>query len=256
MRRIRVIPVLLLDGHGLVKTTRFRDAVYVGDPINAVKIFNEKEVDELALLDIRASRAGRAPDFDYIAGIASEAFMPASYGGGVSNLDHVERLLRGGIEKVVINSAAADRPELVTEVARRFGSQSVVVSVDVRKTFLRGYRVFIGGATRRTGRDPVTYSKEMEDRGAGEIVLTSIDREGTGRGYDLELVGRVSQAVGIPVVANGGAGSIVHFVDAVRVGGASAVVAGSMFVFHGRARGVLINYPEQAVLCEGLFAHL
>jgi cyclase len=256
MRRIRVIPVLLLDGHGLVKTRRFRDSVYVGDPINAVKIFNEKEVDELALLDIRASRVGRQPDFDYIAEIASEAFMPASYGGGISNLDHVERLLRGGVEKVVINSAAADRPELITEAAQRFGSQSVVVSVDVRKTFLRGYRVFTVGATHRTGRDPVTFCREMEDRGAGEILLTSVDHEGTGSGYDLPLSTGVTQAVGIPVVVNGGAASVRDLVDAVRVGGASAVAAGSMFVFHGRNRAVLINYPEPNVLREELFQEL
>ena len=256
MRRIRVIPALLLDGAGLVKTLRFRNPVYVGDPINAMKIFNEKEVDELMLLDITATRASRTPDLDHIAEIASEAFMPVSYGGGISTLQQVERLLRGGIEKVVINTAAAVHPELVTEAARQFGSQSVAVSVDVRKSFLGNYRVFTAGAARRTGRKPVDYCREMEDRGAGEILLTAVDREGTRSGYDIDLARQVTSALGVPVVLNGGAGKIEHFVDAIRAGGASAVAAGSMFVFQGSARGILISYPDQDALRDQLFQYL
>jgi cyclase len=255
MRRIRVIPALLLDSAGLVKTLRFRNPVYVGDPINAMKIFNEKEVDELMLLDVTASRASRAPDLDHIADIASEAFMPVSYGGGISTLQQVERLLRGGIEKVVINTAAAVHPELVTEAARQFGNQSVVVSADVRKSLLGSYRVFTAGGSRRTGRSPVDYCREMEDRGAGEILLTAVEREGTRSGYDLDLARQVTSALGVPVVLNGGAGKIEHFVDAVRIGGASAVAAGSKFVFQGSARGILISYPDQDVLRDQLFQH-
>lgn len=254
MRRVRVIPVLLLDNGGLVKTVRFRRPAYVGDPINAVKILNEKEVDELVLLDVSATRNGRPPEFDRIAEIGGEAFMPLAYGGGVRTVGDVARILGSGVEKVVLNTAAAADPGLVTGAARRFGSQAVMASVDVKRNLFGRYRVFTHGGRRNTGVEPVEYCRRMEELGAGEILLTSMDRDGTFAGYDLELLRRVSVAVEVPVVACGGARRVEDFVQAVNEGGASAVAAGSMFVFHGPHRAVLISYPEPQVLKQQLFS--
>lgn len=245
MLATRVIPCLLLLDKGLVKTRRFKDPVYVGDPINAVKIFNEKEVDELVFLDIGASVAGTKPPFDVIAGIASECFMPFSYGGGITDIDDVKRLFGLGVEKVIVNSRAAQDPGLIEQAAAIFGSQSVIVSIDVRKTMLGNYEVYTRSGRTGTGRDPVSYAKAAEAAGAGEVLLTSIDRDGTMGGYDLKLTKNVSSALSVPVIACGGAGTLAHFAEAVRDGGASAVAAGSMFVFHGRHRAVLINYPRR-----------
>jgi cyclase len=244
MLKTRVIPCLLLKNLGLVKTIKFKDPTYVGDPINAVRIFNEKEVDELVFLDISATPQSRSPNFKLLADIASEAFMPFGYGGGVKDLGMIGALFNTGIEKVIINSHAAENPSLIREAARIYGSQSIVVSVDVKKSFLGGYSAFIHGGTRNTKRDPARYAKEMENLGAGEIFLNSIDRDGTMQGYDLELIKMVSRAVSIPVIACGGAGSVEDFASAVRKGEASAVSAGSMFVFQGKHRAVLITYPD------------
>jgi len=233
---------------GLVKGERFRNHRYVGDPINAVKVFNDKEVDEIAVLDIEATRARRAPDFDAVQEICGEAFMPLGYGGGISRIEHVKELLQRGAEKVILNAAALASPRLVEQAAKLAGSSSVVVSIDVKRTLFSGYRVYGDGASRDTGLDPVDFAKRMERAGAGELVVTSIDREGKGTGYDTELLRLVSGAVRIPVVANGGAANIDHFVAAVRDGGASAVAAGSMFVFVGKHRAVLIQYPSQQEL--------
>lgn len=243
MLKTRVIPSLLLRNGGLVKTRRFTDAVYVGDPINAVKIFNDKEVDELAFLDIGATPAGRGPDFELLEAIAAEAFMPFGYGGGIRTVDEVHRLLTLGIEKVILNTAAFDDPGLVGACAEVAGSSSVVVSIDVRTDLFRRRRVMVAGGTRAAGRDPVEMALEMQRRGAGEILLNSIDRDGMGSGYDLRLVSEVSSAVSIPVVALGGAGSLEDMRKAVEAG-ASAVAAGSFFVFHGPHRAVLISYPD------------
>jgi len=238
---------------GLVKTVKFRHARYVGDPINAVRIFNDKEVDELVFLDIGPEvRAGpRTPDFDLLADIASEAFMPFSYGGAIGGIADVRRLYALGIEKVVLNTAVADQPQLVSEAAALAGSSGVIVSVDVRRGWAGKYSVWVDGGRRDLKRDPVAYVRDMERLGAGEILLNAIDRDGTRAGYDLELVRRVSEAVSIPVVVAGGAGSLQHFREAAGAG-ASAVAAGSMFVFHGRHDAVLITYPEYAEL-ERLF---
>lgn len=246
--RSRVIPCLLLSEGGLVKTVKFDQPRYVGDPINAVRIFNEKEVDELIFLDISAVRRRQAPDLRLIADIASEAFMPFAYGGGVENVDQVKALVGVGVEKVVINSAAVDDPTLVRRSADVVGTSSVVVSIDVRRSIFGKYEVVSHGGARRTGKDPVAWAQESQTLGAGELVITAVDRDGTMRGYDLELVGQVARAVDIPVIANGGAGKLADFADAVSVAGASAVAAGSMFVFHGRHRAVLITYPEPAAL--------
>ena len=251
MRRTRVIPTLLLRGAGLVKTTGFRSPVYVGDPINAIRIFNEKEVDELVLLDITASRTGKGPAFATIENIASECFMPVAYGGGISSVEHIRKILGTGVEKVVINSAALLHPDLVREAAREFGSQAIAVSIDVKRRLFGRYEVYGDGGLQRTGHDPVTYARQMQDLGAGEILLASIDRDGTKAGYDLDLVARVAAAVGIPVIASGGAGKLADFVEARRAG-AAAVAAGAMFVFHGPHRAVLITYPSQAELSAAL----
>ena len=252
MLRARVIPCLLLRNGGLVKTVKFADAKYVGDPINAVRIFNDKEVDELVFLDIEATRTGQGPNFELLADIASEAFMPFGYGGGITTIAQVQRLFALGVEKVILNTAAASSPALVEEAARLAGNSSVVVSMDVRRGWLGKYSVCVAGGKTDTMRDPVGYAQDMERLGAGEILLTAINRDGTMEGYDLELVSRVSAAVSIPVVAAGGAGNLQHFKDAID-SGASAVGAGSLFVFHGKHRAVLITYPKYVEL-EKLFA--
>jgi len=244
MKRVRVIPVLLLRDGGVVKSVRFKQHTYVGDPINAVKIFNGKEVDEICVLDIDATPKRRGPDLEAISSIASEAFMPLSYGGGLTTVDQMKAVMQRGAEKVVLNTSAIERPSLVTEAARVFGSQSVVASIDVKRGFLGGSKVVGRGGTKAAGVDPVTHAKRMEQAGAGEIFLTSVDRDGTFEGYDLELIGAVARAVTIPVVACGGAARAADFVAAVKAG-ASAVAAGSMFVFVGKHRAVLISYPRQ-----------
>lgn len=248
MRRVRVIPTLLVSRArgGLVKGVQFKKHVYVGDPINAVKVFNDKAVDEICVIDIDATRERRAPDFDWIQEICGEAFMPLAYGGGVTRIEHVKEVLQRGAEKVIINTRAITSPELFSEAAKIMGSQSVVASVDVKKTLLSGYKVHTDCGTRNTGLEPVALAKRLESAGAGELLLTSIDREGSLAGYDLELLRKVTAAVRIPVIASGGAGKVDDFVSAVRDGGASAVAAGSMFVFIGRHRAVLISYPPAA----------
>jgi cyclase len=251
MLHARVIPCLLMRNGGLVKTVRFKNARYVGDPINAVRIFNEKEVDELVFLDIGSPGARGAPDFELLADIASEAFMPFAYGGGITSIEHVKRLYALGVEKVVLNTAAADQPHLVSEAAALAGSSGVVVSIDVRRNWIGSYSVCVAGNTRDLKRDPVAYAQEMERLGAGEILLNAIDRDGTMEGYDLALVRRVSEAVSIPVVIAGGAGRLQHFREAADAG-ASGLAAGSMFVFHGKHNAVLITYPEYEEL-ERLF---
>ena len=230
-----------------MKTTAFKAPKYVGDPINAIKLFNDKEVDELVLLDISATREGRGPAFSVIAEVASECFMPLAYGGGISSLEEARRILKMGVEKVVLNSASWRDPTVLVEASREFGSQAVMASIDVRRRLFGRYEVFVDGGTRATGIDPVEFAKRVEDSGAGEILLTSIDCDGTMKGYDLELVRKVASEVGIPVIASGGAGSVRDFGLAVREG-AAAVAAGAMFVFHGPHRAVLITYPSQSEL--------
>lgn len=243
MTRVRVMPCLLLRGHGLVKTRRFRDPVYLGDPVNAVRIFNEKEVDELVILDILASREGREPDYEVIAEIAGECFMPVAYGGGIRTLEQARRLIRCGVEKIVINTAATESYEVIREIAQVFGCQAVVGAIDVKKTLLGSYRVMAKSASVEANTPLDEHVQALVAAGAGEIFLNSVDRDGMMEGYDLSLIRRVAQRVNVPVVACGGAGTVEHLVAAVQEG-ASAVAAGSMFVFHGRLRAVLINYPQ------------
>ncbi len=250
MMRPRVIPCLLLKDKGLVKTTRFKAPVYLGDPINVVRIFNDKEVDELLFLDITATVEHREPAFELISKIATECFMPLGYGGGIRSVDHARKVLSLGFEKVSINSYAVENPSFIRTAADLFGSQSIVVSIDVKRNLLGNYRVFTHSGRKNTGLDPVGFAMEMEAVGAGELFLNSIDRDGTMQGYDIELIKRVSEAVSVPVVACGGAGSVNDLGDAVKQGAASAVAAGSMFVFQGRHRAVLISYPTSEELRE------
>ena len=245
--RVRVIPSLLLQKGGLVKSVKFKDHKYVGDPINAVKIFNDKEVDEIVILDISATAEKRGPNMQQIRDIASEAFMPLGYGGGITTLDQIRELVSSGVEKVVLNTSAFDNPELIRQGAGYIGSQSIVVSIDVKKNFLGKYRVYVNGGSRSTGLDPVEYARQMEAAGAGELLLNSIDKDGTFSGFDTALIGAVTGKVNIPVVAIGGASSVQDLAEAIRHG-ASAVSAGSMFVFQRPHRAVLISYPSQKEL--------
>lgn len=248
----RVMPCLLLKDGSLVKTVKFKDPAYIGDPINAVRIYNEKEVDELIFLDITATLEKREPPYKVLSEIASECFMPVAYGGGVKNIEMIRQILSLGIEKISINSQAVENPDFVREATERFGSSTIVVSMDVRKKIFGKYEVCIHGGKKSTGLEPVSFAKEVEKMGAGEILLTSIDRDGTQEGYDIELIKSVTNAVGIPVIACGGAGKVDDFRLAVKEAGASACAAGSMVVYFGRNRAVLINFPERKKLDEVL----
>ncbi len=247
MLRPRVIPLLLIDGRRLLKTRRFAQPRYIGDPVNAVRIFNQKAVDELLLIDIGAATTGR-PDFDLIREIASEAFMPVAYGGGVRSLADMERLFALGLEKVSLGSATGQLPGLVREAAARFGSQSVIACLDIKRPLLGGPAVYVHRGRDRVSRSPADFARACVDAGAGEILLQNIDRDGTLTGYDLDLLRSVTQAVNVPVIAAGGAGSLPHLHAAIHQGGAAAAAAGSLFVFHGKLEAVLISYPTPAEL--------
>ena len=250
--RTRVIPVLLLQGLGLVKTIKYKAPRYIGDPINSVRIFNEKEVDEIVFLDISASVERRGPNFELLKNISEEAFMPMAYGGGINSLDEIKNLFRLGFEKVVLNSCCYENSKLISEAADIFGSQSVVVSVDVKRDIFGQPKLFSHSGTKKQRIDLVSHCCEIERRGAGEIMINSIDFDGTKKGYDLKVLKRVSEQISIPVIANSGAGSIDDFKKAVELGGASAVAAGSLFVFVGKHDAVLINYPDRETLGKHL----
>lgn len=250
MIRPRVIPALLLKGQGLVKTVKFKDPKYLGDPINIVRIFNDKEVDEIVLLDISATTENRGPQFEALKNIASEAFIPLAYGGGIRSMNDVHTLLAIGIEKLILNTSAVENPTLIREIADHAGSQAAVVSMDVKRNLLGSYEILIRCGQKKTGLDPVKHAIEMARMGAGEIIVNSIDRDGTMQGYDVDLIRKVADAVGVPVVACGGAGNLSHVAEVIKQGHASAAAAGSMFVFQGPLRGVLISYPAPKELKE------
>ena len=256
MRRFRIIPVLLLENEKLVKTVRFRNPTYVGDPINTVKIFNEKQADELCILDISQDRAQRIPNFDLIQSIASEAFMPVSYGGGLHSVEHVKHLFRIGIEKAVFNTSAFYNLEFIKECSRKFGSSSIVVSVDVKKDFLGRDRVFVQNGRKNTGLDPESFCRKMEQCGVGELIVQSINNDGTYVGFDIRLLKSVSKIVSIPVIALGGAAGLGDFVSAVKEGQASAVAAGSFFIYQRPHQAVLITYPDEQVLANDFYRPL
>ena len=252
MLGVRVIPNLLLRNGGLVKGSNFKNHKYVGDPINAVKIFNEKEVDELVFLDIGAGISNEGPNFNLLEDIASEAFIPFSYGGGITRLNEIDRLFRLGVEKVILNTAAINNPTLIEQAVRIHGSQSIVVSMDVRKSFWGKYEIYSECATVNTKLDPVEFAQRVEALGAGEIILCAADREGKGVGFDCALIQSVVDAVGIPVVGSGGAGALSDLSEAVRSTGVRALAVGNLFTFHGRHKAVLITYPGYTAL-QNLF---
>lgn len=245
MLRTRIIPALLLRDESLIKTVRFDKFTYVGDPCNTVRIFNELEVDELIFVDITASREKRSPNLKLLANIANECFMPLAYGGGIRTLDDARAIFEIGFEKVVINTHAIEEPGLIAKLAGHYGSQAVIVSIDVKKNLLGNFNVRTYSGTKKTNYEPVIWAKKIESLGAGEILLTSIDREGTWGGFELELVKEVTEAVNIPVIAHGGAGTTEHIGEVVKCAGASAVALGSMVVFQKKGMGVLVNFPDE-----------
>ncbi len=242
MLKHRVIPVLLLKDGGLVKTERFQKPKYVGDPINAIRIFNEKEVDEIIVLDIDATRTGRAPDYALIEDFASECFMPLTYGGGIQTIEQAERLFSLGIEKICLQSAALSDVSIVTQFAERFGTQAVAVSVDVRRDLFGRPKLYSAAVGKPVARDWLEFAKSAETAGAGEIVLNAVDKDGTLSGPDLALIREAAGQLRVPLVALGGVSSLADIKAAVDTG-ASAVAAGAFFVFNGRHRAVLITYP-------------
>ncbi len=232
----------------MVKTRRFGKRTYLGDPVNVINLFNQFEVDEIVLLDIGATVSGRGPDFDLIESVAGECWVPLTYGGGIRSTDDIERIILSGVEKVVIGHSAAENIDLVADAAATFGSQCIVGSVDAKRKLLGGYEVRATNAKRKLGIAPGERARQLESAGAGEILLQSIDRDGEMNGYDLDLIREVTEATTIPVVACGGAGERVEILHPIRDAGASAAAAGSIFVFSGRERGVLINFPERDFL--------
>jgi imidazole glycerol-phosphate synthase subunit HisF len=243
MLRHRVIPCLLIHEGGLVKTQKFSDPKYVGDPINAIRIFNEKEVDELLVLDIDASKEGRGPNFDVIKELAGECFMPLAYGGGITSVDQVQRLFAGGVEKVSVQTAALRDLKLVTEIAKRYGSQAVAISIDIKKNLIGQHKLYAAAAGKPASHGWMEFLRRAIDAGAGEVLLNSVDRDGTMSGMDLPLIREAAAACTVPLIACGGAGSLADIKAAVTAG-ASAVAAGAFFVYYGKHRAVLITYPK------------
>lgn len=253
MIRPRVIPHLLFNKRGLHKGVKFNRHRYIGDPLNTIKLFNELGVDELMITDIAASPHNTSPDIEYLTEIASEAFMPLSYGGGICSLTEMESIFAAGYEKILLNTSAIQNPDLITQAAALFGSQSVVVSIDYRSSWLgRKPFVYTAGGKVRSMLSPAEAITRAINLGAGEIVLCSINHEGGQLGYDLNLLKQIAPTCSVPLVASGGAGSLNHLKEA-YLAGASAMAAGSMFIFQGPHKAVLINYPETATL-DKLFA--
>lgn len=252
MLKTRIIPTLLLQNESLVKTVKFSKPGYIGDPINTVRIFNELEVDELVFLDITASNEKRDPNLKILSEIANECFMPLGYGGGINSLDQARKIFSIGFEKIVLNTAAHLYKDLITEIAEVYGNQAVIVSIDVKKNLWGNYEVWSHAGKKSTKKNPVDWAVEVEGLGAGEILLTSIDKEGTWSGFDINLVKKVTNAVSIPVIAHGGAGIIDHIGEVVKQANASAVALGSMVVYQQKGYGVLVNFPDKKLLEEAL----
>ena len=243
MLQPRIIPSLLIHEKGLVKSTKFKDYKYVGDPINAVKIFNEKEVDEIIIVDIDASVNGNEPDYKLIEKLAYECRMPLCYGGGIKTAEQAQRIFALGVEKISISSIAVQNPEIITEIANVVGNQSVVVVLDVKKKLFGGYEIYTHNGTKKTGIDPLEFVQKIEKLGAGEIVINSIDNDGTMKGYDLNLLDLIRNKISLPLTILGGAGNMNHIGEVVARHGIIGVAAGSNFIFKGKYRAVLINYP-------------
>lgn len=245
MLRPRIIPSLLLHDKGLVKTVNFKSPKYVGDPINAVRIFNEKEVDELAFFDIDATVLNKEPDYILIGKLANQSRMPLCYGGGVKTIEQAQKIFGLGIEKIALSSAVVKNPQLVTQIAERVGSQSVIVVLDIKKKLLGEYEVYTHNGKKSTGINPIKFAKELELLGAGEIIINSIDQDGVMKGYDLALIEKIAESISIPLTVLGGAGSLVDIEKVIDKYGVIGVAAGSLFVFKGPYKAVLINYPSQ-----------
>lgn len=245
MLRPRIIPSLLVHENGLVKTVNFKNPKYVGDPINAVKIFNEKEVDELAVFDIDATVLGKEPNYSLIERLASQSMMPLCYGGGVKTVEQAQRIFSLGIEKIALSSAVLYNPKLITEISDRVGAQSVIVVLDVKKKLLGGYEVYTHNGKKATGINPFKFVEEAQKLGAGEIVINSIDKDGVMKGYDLDLIAKVREKISLPMTVLGGAGSLEDIEKVIDQHGVIGVAAGSLFVFRGPYKAVLINYPTQ-----------
>ena len=244
MLQPRITPCLLIRNKGLVKTKKFKPFKYIGDPINAVKIFNEKEADELIVLDIDATSKGLEPDFSLIEKLASECQMPLCYGGGIKTLEHATRIIKLGVEKVAISSAFIENSNLLIEIITEIGSQSGVVILDVKKTIFGKYEVYVNNGNTSTGQSPIDLAQKAEKFGAGEVIINSIDNDGVMGGYDLSLASKVRKAVDIPITLMGGAGNLKHMGELIKLCGVVGVAAGSFFVFKGSLRAVLINYPS------------
>lgn len=245
MLRPRIIPSLLLQDNGLVKTVNFKNPKYVGDPINAVKIFNEKEVDELAIFDIDATVKNLEPNYSLIERIASQSRMPICYGGGVKTVEQAQRIFGLGIEKIALSSAVLGNPELISEIADKVGAQSVIVVLDVKKKLLGGYEVFTHNGKKATGINPVEFVETAQNLGAGEIVINSVDQDGVMKGYDMKLIDRIRSKTSLPLTVLGGAGNLGHIKEVIDTHGIIGVAAGSLFVFKGVYKAVLINYPSK-----------
>jgi cyclase len=243
MLRPRIIPSLLLHDKGLVKTVNFKSPKYVGDPINAVRIFNEKEVDELAFFDIDATALNKEPDYILIEKLANQSRMPLCYGGGVKTVIQAQKIFGLGIEKIALSSAVIQNPKLVTQIADRVGSQSVIVVLDIKKKLLGGYEIYTHNGKKSTGINPVKFAKELEALGAGELIINSIDQDGVMKGYDLNLIAKIAETISIPLTVLGGAGCLADIEKVIEQHGVIGVAAGSLFVFKGPYKAVLINYP-------------
>ncbi len=244
MLQKRVVPCLLLHKGGLYKTEKFKKPTYIGDPINAIKIFNEKEVDELMFIDIDATVQNKEPNYKIIEDISSECFMPLCYGGGVKTIEQMKKIYALGVEKISISSQAVLNPNLIKEAKDIFGSQSVIATIDIKKDFWGKKKVFINNGKKNTKLDPLEFIKQMESLGAGEIVINSVDNDGVMKGYDIELLKSIKENIKVPIVALGGAGNLTHIKDVFTIANVDAVACGSMFVYQGSLKGVLISYPR------------
>jgi len=245
MYRPRIIPVLLLQNKGLVKSIKFKDYRYIGDPINAVRIFNDLKADELAFIDILATKEKRTVSLDFVKDVGEEANMPFSVGGGIKTLEDIRKIIEAGAEKVILNTIAGVNPGFVSDASDAFGSSTITVCIDVKKDFWGNEKAWINAGTKSIDSDPVTYARQMEDSGAGEIIIQSIDRDGTMTGYDVTLVKRIADAVSIPVVSLGGAGKWEDLINLNSLVSLNGLAAGSLFIYHGERHAILVNYPER-----------
>ena len=244
MLRPRIIPCLLVKNKGLVKTVKFKDGKYLGDPINAVRIFNEKEADELMVIDIDATYNNSEPDYKMIENLASECRMPLCYGGGIKTLEQAQRIFSLGVEKIAVSSAAIQNPSIVSDIASKVGSQSVVVVLDVKKKMFGGYDMYTHNGKKSININPIDFAIKMEQEGAGEIVINSIDNDGVMKGYDLDLIDKVRNSISLPLTVLGGAGDLEDIGRLIQKYGIIGAAAGSLFVFKGKYKAVLINYPN------------